>query len=396
MSLSFLDGLPSIEGMGIEIKEPIEQPPVNFNSIFRDDLDIGEAHRFILSKLDERVKNSKIPFKLAALEEGLKERQTLVEKKDKLRRIEKLKLKQERLSTIKEDYTKDVSRIVEQYGKLGPIDKVLSFAKEKAKEENPLKKELRERLIATYLELTRKYYKINAVLEGKEATCPGCGQEYPKEIVDEFSCTACENCGVERKLMAKVPVSTENVKDNINRNNYEDRKNFIKSMERFQGRQVIKNTSFLFRDLDSYFTSYGYENGEKIRSRPLDNRGKKKGTNKKTMFEALAEKGYAHYYKNINLICHLYWGWALPDISGIEEKLLQDYDSFQRVYEKIKTSRKFGLNNDYMLLILLLKQNYKCSEEDFKIVKTEEIFEDYEETRRMVYKELGWRFQPLN
>lgn len=392
----FLDDLPSLEGLGIVIKEPKVQPPINFNSIFKEDFDISEAHRFVLAKLEERVKNNKISSKIAALEEGLKKRQTLVEKKDKLRRIERLRQKQKRLSTIKEDYQREVSSLVEEYRKIGPIDKVLSFTTDKQKKkENRAQRDFREKLITTYLELTRKYYKINAVLEGEEILCPGCGESFPKETADEFTSTSCENCGLERKRLAKVPISSENIKDNINRNNYEERKNFIKAMERFQGKQVIKNTVNLFRDLDEYFTSYGYKKGEEIQKLPLDKRGKKPTTNKRIMFEALGEKGYAHYYKNVNLICHLYWGWSLPDLSDIEERLLQDYDTFQRVYEKIKTTRKFGLNNDYMLLILLLKQGYKCCIEDFKIVKTDEIFEEYEETRKKVYQELGWRFQSL-
>lgn len=395
--ISELDSLPSIDGLGLDVKGPKGEPPTNFNSIFKGDFDITQAHRFVLDKLEEKKKSKKIEKKIGQLEESLKRKgQTLVDKKFTQSKIKKLEKKKERLSTIVEDYLREVSHLIEEYKKIGSIDKVLSFSNEKKEsKETPGQRKHRERIITSYLELTRKYYQINAVLEGEEVVCPGCEKEFPKETADEFTSTACENCGLERKRLAKVPVTSENIKDNINRNNYEERKNFIKAMERFQGKQVIKNTSNLFRDLDDHFTSYGLPPGEEIQKLPLDKRGKKPRTNKRIMFEALGEKGYAHYYKNVNLICHLYWGWSLPDLTDIEERLLQDYDTFQRAYEKVKTTRKFGLNNDYMLLILLLKQGYKCSKEDFKIVKTEEIFEEYEETRRKIYQELGWRFQSL-
>ena len=372
------DNLPSLSSVGIKLKEPEIELPNNFNAVYKDDFDILSAHRFVLAKLDEKIKKSKVSDKIKTLEKELQKRQSLVDRKDRLRRIEKLRSKQKRLSTIKEDYIEETKDVLVKYKEIGSLERVLSFSsKEEKKQESDEKREYRQRLILDYLEKTRRYYQINAVWESDELKCPGCGAEFPHEVADEFTPSACAECGVERKRLAKVPFSSENIKDNINRNNYEERKNFIKAMERFQGKQVIKNTKTLFSDLDDFF--------------PVNDKGKKEGTSKPLMFKALNEKGYSHYYKNINLICHLYWGWSLPDLSDIEDNLLIDYDAFQRVYEKIKTGRRSCLNTDYMLLILLLKQGYRCSSEDFKIVRTDEIFDEYEDTRRKVYDELGWK-----
>ncbi|SPN78871.1 Poxvirus VLTF3-like late transcription factor [Brazilian cedratvirus IHUMI] len=386
------DNLPSLSSFGIKLKEPEIELPNNFNAVYKDDFDILSAHRFVLAKLDEKIKKSKVADKIKTLEKELQKRQSLVDRKDRLRRIEKLRNKQQRLATIKEDYTQETKEVLAKYKEIGSLERVLSFSsKEEKKQESDEKREYRQRLILDYLEKTRRYYQINAVWESDELKCPGCGAEFPHEVADEFTPSACAECGVERKRLAKVPFSSDNVKDNINRNNYEERKNFIKAMERFQGKQVIKNTKTLFMDLDDFFTSYGMKRGEQVRDLPVNDKGKKEGTSKPLMFKALNEKGYSHYYKNINLICHLYWGWNLPDLSDIEDKLLTDYDAFQRVYEKLKTGRRSCLNTDYMLLILLLKQGYKCSSEDFKIVRTDDIFDEYEDTRRKVYDELGWK-----
>lgn len=396
--MSWEEDLPSLGSVGIRLKEPEVEAPDNFNSTYKEDFDILKAHRFILAKLEERVRNSRVREKIEKLERmAAAKQQTIVERKDKLRRLERLREKEKRLETIVEDYSRAVSPILEKYREIGILEKVLLFSsREEKKAESDDKREYRQRLIFAYLEASRNYYQINAVWESEEVKCPGCGEDFPKELADEFTPVACLTCGVERKRLAKVPPASSGAKDNINRNSYEEKKNFLKAVERFQGKQVIKNTKTLFADLDDFFASYGMKRGEEIQKISPDDKGRKAGTNKQLMFKALNEKGYSHYYKNVNLICHLYWGWDLPDLSDIEDKLLHDYDAFQRVYGKIKTGRRSCLNTDYMLLVLLLKQGYKCNSDDFKIVRTDDIFEEYEETRRKVYNELGWKFTNID
>lgn len=401
------NSLPSLRSVGISVKKEVIEIPTSLSSSYREDFDILETHKTILKSLENKKLNKgKIEAKITELNKALLIRQTIVDRKDRLRKLEKQKKKLEELSSCTSKYLQEVSPILEEYKKIGPISKVIEFSSKERKtekveteEERDIRlnqDELRQKYICLYLEKSRKYFDLNIVWQSPEICCPGCGLESSKQVADEFSSLACSGCGVETRRLAKVPCSTEGGKNNLSRNNYEDKENFIKAMERYQGKQVIKNTKNLFNDLDEYFTSYGMKTGEHIqRSIPLDERGRKRGTSKDLMFKALSERGYSNYYKNINLICHLYWGWTLPDISHLEDGLLDDYDSFQRVYEKHKIGRRSCLSTDYMLLILLIRKGYKCTSDDFKIVKTAEIFEEYEEIRNRVYSELKWDYHSL-
>lgn len=385
------DDLPSLSTVGIGILKKEIEKPASFDARYKEDFDIIKAHKYILLKLEERVKSNRIDEEIKELEKSLQKRQTLVQKKNTYIKIEKLKKEKVYLSTLIQDYIKDVEEYVEKYRKIGSINRVITFSSEKQQDkENEEEKDYRKRLIFNYLRAAERYYKINAVWEGDEVKCPGCGTDLPQEVADEFSSPCCEVCGVERKIFAKVPFSCDGVCDNTNRNNYEEEENFRKTVDRYQGKIMIKNLTHLLQDLDTFFVSCNMKIGEEIKKLPLNNKGRRPGTNKDLMAKALKEKGYPHHYKNMNLICYHYWGWTLPDLYDIEEGLFEDYKAFIRVYADLKKGRKSCLNAEYILLVLLLKRGRYCEPDDFKIVRTDEIFDEYEEIRIEIFTRLGW------
>jgi hypothetical protein len=191
----------------------------------------------------------------------------------------------------------------------------------------------------------------------------------------------CSNCYFE--------ISPEISLYSINRNNvyntyaYEERENFKKAMIRFQGKQKVKFPKDFFEKLDEYFVSYGFPKGEEVRQ-------KKMRPDKELLLKALSEKKFNKYYEDINLICNIYWGFELPDISHIENKLLEDYEKFNEAYKRLKKERKSSLNIQFLLYKLLKRNGFPCTKSDFKLMKTADILEYHERIYQEVCKELGW------
>jgi len=111
------------------------------------------------------------------------------------------------------------------------------------------------------------------------------------------------------------------------------------------------------------------------------------------MYLALKNIGMSKLYKDINLICHVYWGWDLIDLEDIEEEILERYDQIYEILEK--GERSSSLNTQYVLWWILDSMDFECDVSDFKIPKTPEIFEYYEKTRESISEKLGWKYVSL-
>ena len=111
----------------------------------------------------------------------------------------------------------------------------------------------------------------------------------------------------------------------------------------------------------------------------MDSEGRRGKTTKQLMYKALLETGNSGYYEDINLICHVYWGWLLPDIEHLEDRIMHDYDVTQRIYNEIPKDRRSSLNSQFRLYVHLLRYQKEISfpirAKDFKIPTTRDILE---------------------
>lgn len=224
----------------------------------------------------------------------------------------------------------------------------------------------------------------------------------PNEVIyekdDQFKKKKCLNCdcanfitqsGIVYCVNCYSEISPEISLYSINRNNiyntyaYEEKENFKKAMIRFQGKQKIKFPKDFFEKLDEYFESYGLPKGQEVREKKLR-------PDKELLLKALSERKFNKYYEDINLICHIYWGFELPDVSHMESKLLEDYEKFNEAYKRLKKDRKSSLNIQFLLYKLLKRNGFPCTKSDFKLMKTADILEYHERIYHEVCKELGW------
>ncbi len=396
--------LPSLDEFGCSSYAlETENLPSRIEAHYTDDFNILEVHQLILKRFEFQRKSriEHLTQELLTEQEKLKVPLTVIDRKNVLAKIEKLNEQITRLTTRQDikEYEESVADLIEIYRELGTLPKVVSFSnKKKGTEVETEESRLRHNVISRYLEIARLYIQIDVIRDiPANDSCRGCGLPYFDMMINEdVGILSCPRCGVERCNLLRSPVFGEMGKTQSGtRNGYDDRDNFYKALLRYQGKQQNRLPDNLKDVLDKYFASFGLPVSEEVRKMPLNSDGKTRGaTTREMIYRALYETGNAVYYEDVNLICHLYWGWVLPDVSHLEEIIMDDYDRTQKIYEKIPKHRKSNLNTQYRLFKHLQARGWPCSISDFKIVKTREILEYHDATWEIMATEAGLPFIP--
>lgn len=224
-------------------------------------------------------------------------------------------------------------------------------------------------LLEDYLDLCSKYIRIERIKKIKNVfKCKCCQEDLKQELENEEGTVVCEVCNCINTFMSPSVYQKD-----IDKYNYcfdEDVNNFVKILDKFEGKtKLILNEEFLDK-LDEYFLTTGFVKGEEIRSLPLNYKGKKDGTNRKMLWNALEKMGYPQYYDETSYIANIYWGWELPDLSKYRDQLIKDYQITQNVWNTIKLSfkRSASLGTQYRLYVQMKALDYPyCDIDDFKI-----------------------------
>lgn len=384
--------LPSLFHRVTDVLFNADNIPDRISATYSDDYDILHVHDVVLCKLNHEKQDLPDLFhKKEEIEKRLEDQLKIVERRKLLTQLEDIKSKIQTIETEtrKKSYVEESKELLQRYQQLGPIIKVRSFLEEDNEEDktNQEKKELVEppdqeerlRIIRRYLEVAKKYISINVVrIIPNDRRCPGCGEDLVLVDPEDYSLERCEECGFERLNFSKPSFFKEapNQSKSISNSDYEDRENFIKAFECYLGEQQAPPPS-LFAALDGWAEKYEHPPKEEIRELPLNEDGTRGEYGKSMLLQALADEGYADYYKDVKLIGHLHWGWRLPSISQQDRDLIiQDYDNTQRVFNAIPKERKSSLNTQYRLYRHLQARRIPCKPTDFKLPTTPNILEE--------------------
>jgi hypothetical protein len=381
-----------------------EEPPDLVRGTYSTDLNINKIHEAILTrfkyfddsidKLDEQLKY--------LIELSNDDSKPDNEIKMIIQQIDKLKNKmydyKNKISYTK--YLKEVIPLLEKYNRVASNDSkgIIFFIKNKEKEKDDIIN-YRLRIIRDYLDIAKDYIRIEINQKFNiKVSCPGCGLDLTKIFIDEDSgLSVCPSCGYEKESISH----NSNYKDTLrlnssNRNNYDDCENFRKALYRFQGKQNNRPPVKLYEQLDVYFIRINKPIGSEILKLPLSEDGKKKGTSREMMFEALADTNNSAFYDDINLILHIYWGWELPNISHLEEKIMEDYINTQQVYNSIaKKDRNASLNIQFRLYVHLKAVDFPCTKDDFKIQTSRDSLIFHNEIWKEMCEKTGIKFHPV-
>lgn len=365
---------------------------------FSENLDINELHDFLLKKFEfEKEIKSKAIFNQIKIEkEKLKFPLYRIEITVIQNDIENLEKEYNNLvqNYYLEKYLNLTRNILEQYNLIGPKKKVISFNNTKqSKKEDLLHIKYRKLLIEKYLDLFQRFHDINIIYNHSLKTmCQTCSLDLTKYILED-GIVVCPRCNTEKTLLIHTSIISE-IKYVNSKDGYEDRENFWKALQRFQGKQNNHIPERLFKELDEYFRSFGLPVGLEICKLELSKKGTRGNTSRGMMFKALSETNNSVFYEDVNLICHLYWGWLLPDISANEEQIMNDYDMTQEVFKKIPKDRRSSLNAQYRLWQHLRIRGYRYPIDDFKIVKTPDILVEHDRIMKIMCDECNLQFSP--
>lgn len=255
-----------------------------------------------------------------------------------------------------------------------------------------------DEILFNYFNIAERYIKIDKIKKIKTTfLCSGCGFDLKDSDENENGCYVCETCNCINDFL-KINKYTRDTDQKVSPVD-EDMNNFIKILDKFEGKfsTVIHNELYDF--LDIFFTEIGDKDGEYYRNLPLLDNGKKKGTSKKKLWNALDKIGHSQYYDESSYICHVYWGWGLPDLSLYREQLLIDYQNTQKHWNMIKSdyNRSASLGTQYRLFVHLKAVDYPCCDiDDFKIQDMVESLRKHNHAWERMCKASNVNFFPVS
>lgn len=367
-----------------------------------DGLDLKSLHNLVITELEKKI-SQKIVLKQEIEDLVNRNDQTIplllskiATKTSQIEKINKINI-----SSIQEQS----EQIISLYQQINQVD---DFSKSEPKHEISDKK---ESLLLNYISIVKNHISIYYYRNiEKDNNCRYCKKNFLGIQPDNRGCLKCSKClsdisysskdifGYCLSREEKDPTSENRFPSNVTKN----KANFEKAVKRYQGKQTMKIKKDWKKKLDNYFKENNYPISEQVSIWSEDPKKLKRiciksGLSKKTMYTALKECKLSSQYCNINLICKIYWGIPLPDISHIEKEIFEDFDLIQSVFDKAKgVNRKSRLSSQYILLRLLKKRNHICDVSDFKIVETEEILSYYEHVWSEICFLLEWEYIEIN
>lgn len=252
-------------------------------------------------------------------------------------------------------------------------------------------------LMDTYFSVAKKYINIDIIRDvTEESSCVNCNEPID-ENTNIDNVVICPNCDAINTIMRL----TRFIRDVEYGNTVydEDITNFIKVLEKFEGKNSTPIHEGLYDELDEYMKSVDIKPGSYYRGLPLNEEGKKEGTSKRLLWQALERLKYNQYYDEINRISHVYWGYALPDLSHYRDQLIEDYQNTQTVWKRIKKDydRSASLGTQYRLYKHLLAVGYpNCRREDFRIQEMIDSLRLHDHAWKRMCEETGVKFFPTS
>ncbi|PCJ29245.1 MAG: hypothetical protein COA94_02180 [Rickettsiales bacterium] len=356
---------------------------------YTNDINIKYIHTKVLSHFDNFSTN-----KLTSELEDLKA-MTLTNMGIFVKVKERISAIEEEMATLsnfkKEEYLKKSLRILNEYDLVGPFIKHINFDNSEV-EIDPMFG-VRHNIIYKYLDLVKPYIFVDVVRNVKVSNkCKSC-KNCLDNLIPQDGTLTCNVCYANIPYVTKTQTCSYNVTPS-NHNNYKDKDNFEKAFNRYQGKQVDILPSNIVSVLDEYFKSVNIMIGDDVKK--MSKAKIKKETSRTMMFNALKCIGLSSHYEDINLICHIYWNWILPDVSDLEDTIMKDYDDSQEVFMSIKgEDRRSCLNVQYRLFRHLQIRGHECNHEDFKTITTGETFRYHQIMWEAICKELGWVYMDL-
>lgn len=235
----------------------------------------------------------------------------------------------------------------------------------------------------------RKKININSIKE-----CPTCNGDQEQFVIADNH-IVCSFCGTVISTTNDNLISFRDI-ERINigsKYTYDRKTHFRECIKRFQGKQNVNIPPELFDDIIHQIISY------QLIPKDYEQYDKKeifKDVKREHIQMILKDLGYSKYYEDIVYIYHKITGHTIPDITHLENNLINDFDLLLECYDStFKTDRKNFINNQYVLYQLLRKYKYNCRKEDFQFLKTNDRKYYHDVVCQQLFEKLGWNFSAV-
>ena len=259
-------------------------------------------------------------------------------------------------------------------------------------------KDEKDEIKKEYLNIAKKYRNLNIdIPQSNKITkivCDNCKNK-DFEITECYS--ICISCGSMKEITTHLSSYKDVERVNMSIKYTYDRKvHFRDCLNQFQGKQNSTIIDDVYQKLINQFELHGLLTGNE--NTPKRERFSK--ITKEHIYLFLKEVGYSKHYEDVILIYSNITGKNPNNISNLEVKLLDDFDTLTDLYDKSfkktnKIDRKNFINTQYVLFQLLRRHKYNCKKEDFNILKTIDRKSFHDEICKELFEKLGWNFTAL-
>lgn len=350
----------------------------NINSTYQEDYDIFYLHNIVRSRLNhEKTRVNFYQKELRALKNKISPHQNYAERKKSINEINELNQIINYISSGDRlrSYLEKAEPILKKYNSCKKDNEILTFGQ--VYTPVPISKEefnIRLNSIEEMVTLCKKYInvEVNRIIHSSTECC-GCGSDMEEVAPNDVGLKTCPNCGVQCDSIIINKLAKDGSRIiSVSAGDDESIENFLRAFMRYQGLQIDQPHPSLYQELDEYFIQRGLPTGEEIRAKPLDEFGRRGGTNHKMLWNVLSSIKRAEYYDDTNLIGSVYWGWELPKIMHLKDKIIEHYNLTQKVFHNIppeNRKRSSSLGTQFRLWKHLQLLNHKCYMAEFKIAE---------------------------
>jgi len=256
----------------------------------------------------------------------------------------------------------------------------------------------KQQIIDNFLKIAKEFIKINDNInlikkENTKIFCNNCNNKKDFDIVNT-NIYICQKCYVQQTVFKHNSSYSDVNRINISQKYLYDRKiHFRDCINQYQGKQNCNIPNKIYRQLTREFKNHHLLLGNEDDPKEL----RFKNITKKHILVFLKELNFSNHYENVHLIHYVLTGIKPNDISHLESKLLDDFDTLTNCYDKKykNINRKNFINTQYVLYQLLCRHKYRCKKEEFIILKTADRKFFHDEICKKLFETLGWNHTPF-
>lgn len=365
-----------------------DQIPSSITDHYTDDYDIFYIDSIIKKKLSFKYDEKKLRSKIYELESNLKSSEYSYNKKKCI--INELNILRSELNNLESgeilnDYIERSKDLLKNY-KTNKENRILkSFCEEKDhsikifKDKNTIERLI---IIEKYLEIAKEYYDINIVnLPSDDGDfCNICFTRLNECILSDEGIKRCPVCFTDQKTISNIKSDQDYEK--INENSQEESfENFMKILYEKQGLIPLDDIDDICKELDNHCRKTpGLDVSEIVKKRPLDHRGRREGTSHSMLRSMLSAIKRPKFFKKIDYIASVYWGWVLPNYSHLEDKIIRIYMETDRAYRKIPfevKQRTSSIGRQFVLFKILQLCGCEVYIDEYKMAENEHSLENH-------------------